>query len=118
MQKKLFVFVALIFSSMTVWAAAAPSNVTYSRDANFIYVKSPLRVILNDEQLVALRSGVRFITKQLQGITAPNPDTDPGGDLKALADSAREFDQKLNQLVSLTGDLYGEVAPYGMRLFQ
>lgn len=128
MIKRAIVSLVSLISAGSLWASAsqaaslvpestATPAVQYSRDANYIYIKQPLRVIFDLEQQAALKQGSEFVAKQLQNISKA-PALDPSGDLKALNDSVSILGQNLNQLVQLSGQLYGDVAPYGIRFFQ
>src|ERR1035437_5092704 len=128
MTKKAIVTLISLMSAGSLWmsvshaASLVPEStatpaVQYSRDANYFYIKQPLRVIFDLEQQAALKQGSEFVAKQLQNISKA-PALDPSGDLKALNDSVNILGQNLNQLVQLTGQLYGDVAPYGIRLFE
>jgi hypothetical protein len=101
----------------TTTTAAVVPPIQYSRDNNYIYVHQPLRLTLDAEQQAALQDGIQLISKQLQNLNAQTP-PDPSGDLKAISDATTALSQKLDLLVQLSGQLYGEVAPFGVRAFE
>ncbi|MGZ3722067.1 MAG: hypothetical protein ACXVA9_03995 [Bdellovibrionales bacterium] len=123
MGKNLIASMILTVFASTAMAAAAPTPaaltpaVQYSRDANYIIVKQPLRVTLDAEQQATLRESVAVMSEQLGKFDSVRGQ-DPNGDLKGLSDSLKNFNSRLDQLVDYAGLAYGDVAPIGLQLFQ
>ena len=105
-------------SAMAATASEQTPAIQYSQDSNFLYVKQPLRVTLDDEQQAALKEGANFISAKIKNLQAQRAALDPNGDLKAITESISAMNAQLALLLTVANQVYGEVAPLGYKAFQ
>jgi hypothetical protein len=79
-----------------------------TRDHNYIYVKRPKALVFDNEEQESMQKIDQVIREQLGQLRGQNV-SDPDGDLKALDDSMSAFQQQVDQLVKVTGQVYNEV---------
>src|SRR5437868_564575 len=97
MFKNLLASLVLAAISASAFAADPAPAVQYSRDANYIYVKQPLRLTFDGEQQAALKEAVQLMEDQLQQANALR-NFDPNGDLKGLNDAIDALNKKVDLL--------------------
>jgi hypothetical protein len=73
---------------------------------------------MDADQQATLKEGAAFLAGQIRQINLARGASDPNGDLKGLSDSLKAFSAKLDQLVDYSAQVYGEVAPVGLKKFE
>lgn len=118
MINKLIISALLSVVSVSAFAADPTPAIQYSRDNNYIYAKEPLRVTFDQDQQAAFEQGISMIKRQIETWNSCNVKADPNGDLQVLQNSAKALSANVDSIVSAAGQLYGEVAPAGLKGFE
>src|ERR1041385_6409418 len=109
-----------LFAVMAVFISfgAFAENVQYSRDSRYMYIKTPVALTFDAEQVKAITDGAKIISEQLVAIRDANPRRGIIGMLdKKFAEVAAEFDKNLDSIVAYSQKYYGTVEPVGHHFY-